>query len=479
MKVLRAAATLVFAIAALACAKEEAVPATTPEKPELSPDEATSIAEEAYVYAFPMLESYRRLYAQAIDRTDPTHVGPFNELFHAPLESASAAPSSRLRAETLHSRAWLDLRAQPMVLSVPAARNRYYSVQCVDLFGQSFAYAGTRTTGSRAGAYVIAGPEWEGVAPAGASAVFRSESNFVLCVIRVGLGGSEDLDSASRLQSGFAFSTMSNFVGAGGGPDAAGITFPAYDSKRAESAAFIDLFNFLLKEVTVPEEERELFARFAAIGVDPGALAASLGLVPKLKAAIDAGVAVAIGKIAAAAGNPGSLDGVRVRRSNGWRGVDGLFGEGRRTPADYLSRAVAAKLGLERCDSDEIERVSTAEDALGEPLDAGASGYVLRFDKRALPKTEAFWSVALYSPPSRRFVRNPGDIYAVLDRSRLRYGKDGSLTVYIQRERPGPKRSDNWLPAPPGPFSLEISSYAPAREASSPPYVPPPLERAR
>jgi hypothetical protein len=44
----------------------------------------------------------------------------------------------------------------------------------------------------------------------------------------------------------------------------------------------------------------------------------------------------------------------------------------------------------------------------------------------------------------------------------LMRGADGSLTIYIQRERPLDERAANWLPAPAGPIRLVLRAYHPA-----------------
>jgi hypothetical protein len=478
MKLCRVAAVLVTTTTLCSCAKQETIPTTTVAKEEASREEAASIAEEAYIYAFPMLESYKEMYARAIDRTDPGYIGPFNELFQsAGAETQGDASVSRLRSDTLQSVAWLDLRAQPIVLNVPATEGRYYSVQLVDMFTRNFAYIGTRVTGNDAGSYLIAGPGWQGTKPATVKAVFKSRSGFVYCVIRIERRGSKD-QAAAAFQKRFSVVKMSTFVGGGEGPDAAGITFPSYDAKRAETVAFIDLFNFLLAEVAVPEEEQELMSRFAAIGVEPGAPAASLSLISRTRWAIDEGIAKAFAKMVPAVQNPSGLDAVTVRTKDGWRGVDGLFREGSAPETDYLLRAVAAKIGLYGNASREVYHAVTSEDSAGKSLDAAVHDYVLHFAKNELPKVEGFWSLTMHSPPSPRGFASDADVYSVLNRRMLRYEEDGSLTIYIQRQSPGPKHESNWLPAPPGPFSLRVSSYFPKPAAMSPLYLPPAVQRA-
>ena len=172
-------ATTAFIVVS-ACAKDGSSPSSQNAIEAVTPTEASAIAEEAYIYAFPMMESYRTMYVQAVDRTAPGYGAPFNEFAHKnELLGPEFEDIVRPNNDTMYSFAWLDLRAQPVVITVPEIKDRYYSVQLVDMFTHNFGYIGTRATGTEAGSYVIAGPQWEGTKPGDAKGVFRSESNFV------------------------------------------------------------------------------------------------------------------------------------------------------------------------------------------------------------------------------------------------------------------------------------------------------------
>jgi len=446
---------------------------------EVSPDEASAIAEEAYIYAFPMMENYRTMYVQTIDRTAPGYTGPFNELVHkTELLGPEFKEIVRPNNDTMYSFAWLDLRAQPIVITVPAIKDRYYSIQLVDMFTHNFGYIGTRATGTEAGSYVIAGPQWEGTKPGDAKEVFRSESNFVYCIIRTAVDGPKDVAAVVDLQKKYHATPMNVFLGRSRVPVAAGITFPSYNPNKAKSAAFIDLFNFLLGQVVIVPEERELMGRFARIGIQPGALSASLGLTSDERDAIDAGVGQGMIAITGAAQDPSKLEGVTVRVDHGWQGIDGLFGPGKTMRTKYLARAGAAMLGLYGNDAIEAYYPMGNQDASGERFDGSNASYVMRFEQNELPQVDAFWSMTMYSLPDQLMVANPINRYSIGDRSKLQYGKDGSLTIYVQHDSPGKKKASNWLPAPEGAFSLQFRMYLPKPEALDPLYLPPPVKAA-
>ena len=456
------------------CAKGGTTAAAPNAMDSITPDEVTAIAKEAYIYAFPMMENYRTMYVQAIDRSAPGYSAPFNEFAHkTELLGPDFKDVVRPNNDTMYSLAWLDLRAQPVVITVPEIKDRYYSVQLVDMFTHNFGYIGTRATGTGAGSYVVAGPQWEGSKPGDATAVFRSESNFVVCIIRTEVDGADDVATVAELQKQYRLTEMNVFLGRSRVPVATGITFPAHDPSRVKSAAFIDLLNFILTQVVVVPEEQDLMSRFAGIGIQAGALSASLALTPERRDAIDAGVGQGIVALSSAARNPSQLEGVTFRADHGWDGIDGLFGPGDAMRSKYLVRAFAAMLGLYGNDAVEAYYPTGNNDASGNALDGAKHRYVMRFEKGELPQVDAFWSMTMYGFPDQLMVANPINRYSVGDRSKLQYGKDGSLTIYIQHDAPEKKKASNWLPAPSGPFSLQFRMYLPKPEALNPLYLPP------
>jgi len=464
----------------VACSKGESSPgAEEGSGAAISLEEVQAIAEEAYVYAYPMMENYRTMYVQVIDRTAPGYLGRFNEITHmTELLGPEFEDIVRPNNDTMYSFGWLDLRAQPMVITVPEIAGRYFSVQLIDMFTHNFAYMGTRATHGEAGSYVVAGPEWQGAKPGDTKAVFRSESEFVYCVVRIEVRGPADVAAVNALQRGFLFTPLHVFLGRSRAPAASGVTFPMYDADKAKSAAFIDLLGFLLARVR-PSGEDELMARFNEIGIRPGAGAASLSLDPPTRAAVDAGAGQGLIKIHEAAANPSSLPGVTARAEHGWQGVVGMFGDGTEMRSKYLARAAAAMIGLYGNDAVEAYYPMGSSDGSGRRLDGSKHDYVIRFEEDQMPQVDAFWSMTMYSLPDQLMVANPIARYSIGDRSKLRHGKGGSLTIYIQHEPPGNELESNWLPAPNGPFSLQFRMYLPKPEALDPPYLPPPVKSVR
>jgi hypothetical protein len=159
-------------------------PANAQDWPEVS--EAKAIAEEGYVYGLPIVMNYAVMYDYAVDRNSGQFKAPFNEIKNEARvftyeDTTVVSPNS----DTPYSITWLDLRAEPVILSVPAVESdRYYSAQLIDGNTYNYGYIGSRATGNDAGDYMVVGPDWKGETPAGVKKVFRSSTQFSLVIYR-------------------------------------------------------------------------------------------------------------------------------------------------------------------------------------------------------------------------------------------------------------------------------------------------------
>jgi hypothetical protein len=165
-------------------------------------DETQAVVQEAWIYAFPMLMHYQTMEKQLLDPSAAEYVGGFNRFRHysqlyTPANREIVTPNN----DTPYSWAWLDLRSEPQVLSVPAVdADRYYVHQLVDQYTHNFAYVGVLSTGREAGDYLIAGPNWQGPTPKGIKAALRSETEIVMLLGRTGLKNADDMPAVRALQ---------------------------------------------------------------------------------------------------------------------------------------------------------------------------------------------------------------------------------------------------------------------------------------
>ncbi len=204
-----------FATACLGAASIASFTLAQAQTADVTADEARAIAKEAYVYGFPMVDNYRIQHAYFVDTKNPEYKGPWNQIVniprvYTPADTAIQTPNS----DTPYSQLGLDLRAEPIVITVPAIeKDRYFSVQLMDWYTFNFDYIGTRTTGNDGGTFLVAGPSWKGETPAGVKKVFRSETEFAFSPFRTQLFNPADLDNMKKVQAGYRVQPLSSFLG--------------------------------------------------------------------------------------------------------------------------------------------------------------------------------------------------------------------------------------------------------------------------
>ncbi|GLZ85004.1 lipoprotein [Metapseudomonas resinovorans] len=415
-----------------------------------TPEEFRAIAREAWLYAYPMLMHYQTLQKQALDPNAREYVGGFGRFRHyselfTPANRDIVTPNN----DTPYSWAWLDLRAEPQVLSVPAVHEgRYYVHQLVDLYTHNFAYVGVLSTGREAGNYLIAGPDWQGEAPPGIRQVLRSETEIVMVLGRTGLEGKADLEQVRAIQQDYRLQPLHQYVGTSAPAAAPAIAWLHWDARQGLGSAFIGHLNQLLTLCPVHPSEQVLRQRFARIGIVPGQAFDAAALNPAQRQALLAGIQDAQAEMKATSAKV--------------RGTHGLFGTREALHNNYLNRALAAALGIYGNSVEEAYYTGARLDGRGQPLQGGQR-YRLHFAADALPPASEFWSLTLYDLPDRQLVANAIDRYCLSSRDELQRDADGGLTFWVQSDAPVAR--DNWLPAPrQGPFTLVLRLYGPSKE---------------
>src|SRR5436189_858699 len=262
---------------------------------DIRPTEARAIAKEAYIYGFPMVDSYRIQHSYFVDKQNPEFKAPWNQLVniprvYTPADTAIQTPNS----DTPYSWLGMDLRAEPLVLTVPPIeKERYFSIQLIDAYTFNFDYIGSRATGTEGGSYMIAGPKWKGETPKGVKKVFRAETEFVFAVYRTQLFKPDDIDNVKKVQAGYKAQTLSAFLGQPAPKAAPAIDFikPLSPAEEKTSPEFFNILNFVLGFCPTNPSETELMARFAKIGVGAGKTVDVSN--PEMKKAIEQGMAEA------------------------------------------------------------------------------------------------------------------------------------------------------------------------------------------
>ncbi|MDS4071187.1 MAG: DUF1254 domain-containing protein [Candidatus Competibacter sp.] len=429
--------------------------------------ETKAIAEEGFIYGLPIVMNYAVMYEYAVDKNSGQFKAPFNQIFNEARvftykDTAIITPNS----DTPYSLLWMDLRAEPLVLSVPAVdKKRYYSVMLTDGNTFNYGYIGSRATGNDAGDYLVVGPNWKGETPAGIKKVFRSTTDFSLAAYRTQLIDPEDMPNVEKVQAGYKAQPLSAYLKQPPPPAAPAIDFPKIDKEMVKTN-FFEYLDFALQFAPAGPEEEAIRAKLASIGIGPGKKFNFKDLSLEHKAAILLAMKEGDSKVEKYL-EAGQKD------INGWK-VGSLFGDRAFYNGDWLKRAAAAKGGIYGNDAVEAMYPLTKTLANGDVLDGSKHNYTLTFAKDQFPPVNAFWSVTMYDGKTQFLIKNPINRYLI--NSPMLPGMknaDGSLTLYIQKDSPGADKESNWLPAPNGPIYLVMRLYWPKTE---PPSILPPGE---
>jgi hypothetical protein len=425
-----------------------------------------TVAQQAYVYGFPMVDLYRIMFGYFIDAKSPAYKATFNTMFntanvYTPADTTVQTPNS----DTPYSFVDFDLRTQPWVLTLPAIqKDRYYSVQFVDQYTFNFDYLGSRTTGNGGGDFLIAGPEWRGTPPKGIKKVVRSETEFALAIIRTQLFGASDLDNVKKIQAGYAVRPLSVYANTVGPEPPPTITWIAPLSPKDErtSLKFFNVLAFVLRFCPTDPSEVALRKSFESIGIVPYKTFDPASFSAATQAELSAGMAAGqkqIDAAGAAAASANDFFGTRAQMHN-----------------DYVNRAAGAQWGILGNTAAEAVYLSYKQDADGNAL-TGTTRYMVHLAKDGLPPVNAFWSFTMYDLPQQLLVANSLNRYLINSPMlpTLKRDADGGLTMYFQHDSPGKDKESNWLPAPAGPFFMVLRCYWPKDAILSGAWKQPPL----
>jgi hypothetical protein len=419
--------------------------------------EAREIAKEATIYGFPLVDSYRIQYSYFVDRGSPEFKAPWNTLFnnarvYTPDDKAIQTPNS----DTPYSYVGADLRAQPLVLSVPTVeKGRYYSLQFIDMYTFNFAYVGSRATGNGAGSYLLAGPKWNGEKPKGIKSVIRCETDFAFVLYRTQLFNPSDIADVKKIQAGYKVQPLSEFLGKPAPAAAPAIDFikPITAEEERTSLQFFSVLDFVLRFCPIDSSERAVRTRFAKLNIGTGTGFDANSQPPEIQQALQDGMADAWAALA---------EHKKTQIDTGKETSGDAFGTRAFLKNDYMRRMSGAVLGIYGNSKDEALYPVYFVDATNQKLD-GANRYTLRFARGQLPPVNAFWSLTLYDLPASLLFANPLNRYLINSSMlpSLKRDADDGITLYIQNEPPGADKESNWLPAPKGPFFTVLRLYWP------------------
>jgi hypothetical protein len=437
-------------------------------------------AAETYIYGYPLVYDLEAV-ALGVEGGGSLPIqAPYNHFAYARRllgpETKFVSPNN----DTLYVVGHCDVRQGPVVLHVPDTGDRYYVLQFVDAWSNNFAYIGRRATGTAEAEYLLADGDYAGPVPEGMTVVAAPTGVFSI-IGRLQVDGEADLPAVHALQDQFTLTPLSAHQGGTPPAEVAGVPKP--DPRVGQELAWWERFRVALVAFPPPAGDKAFLAlagRFGATAAESPYVDPDPGLAEVLVAGQQAGQA----RIEELAGGGGDASGGWSSALHGFDYNLDRLGPGTvDTPewkiADrskaYVARAAVARAGLWGNHGYEADYAFAWTDSDGQQLD-GANRYQLRLAEP--PPVDAFWSLTMYDVPEFYLVANPINRYSIGDRTPgLRTDADGSLTIWMQTDSPGPDRESNWLPTPAGRFRPVLRMYQPQQPVLDGSYVLPPVRR--
>lgn len=411
-------------------------------------ERSVDLAKQAFVFGYPLL----MMDATMQEMTAPTAPGGesvVNRFFHVrafPDHTFTDVVSPN--ADTLYSMAWLDLTNTPIILDLPDTGDRYYVMQFLDAWTNDFASLGSRTTGNRAGTFLIAGPGFDGEIPQDMTLV-EAPTNMVWILGRTQTNGKDDYAAVHAIQDKYIARPLMDVPATPARPALDGVS-PLEKVESMDPGSFFAELNRLMVNNPPASADAALLDTLTVLSIGPGREFDLEKMPAGSVAAIEKGHAAGLAAIK-------EIDGSSTgKRMNGWSILPGNTGN---YGTNYLLRAFIARFGLGANLPEDAVYPTIHSDADGEQLN-GHSRYSIRFAPGQLPPVNAFWSISMYDE-RQRFIDNPVNRYAIGDRDALEHDADGGLTLYVQHEQPDADRLANWLPAPAGDFNMIMRLYWP------------------
>ncbi len=416
----------------------------------VSKEELIEHAKEAYIFTYPSVMMYRSMYLQALDPQKGVGLGNWLHLgISTPEDHTIVTPNN----DTPYSYAWVDVSAEPYVLTLPKIEaNRFYTSQWDDMYGYVLDNAGSVYDGNNGVTVLLASPRYEGAIPEGIDRVIKGESDLLGTLTRTQLIGLADLPNVKRIQQEYKLQPLSDYLGTAAPAKTTTKDWITWQEGSEKTLDFWKYGSFVSQFLNINPLDKDKWNDLAAFGFEPGKDWDISMLNAEQKEALQEGQKQAWDYLNNLASKP--FDPKKFFNSRAEMEKLGA--------AQYDQRALGVFVGIFGNSKDISVYYAFQNDVNGHAIDASKSNYTLHFDQGKLPKVKNFWSITMYSLPQRWLVPNKIQRYSIGSASpEMKQNKDGSLTIYMQPENPSKDKEGNWLPSPDGPFWIVLRCYGP------------------
>ncbi|MFD7733929.1 DUF1254 domain-containing protein [Kitasatospora phosalacinea] len=405
------------------------------------------LAGDAFVYAYPMVEAYAFFHRTMVETGYP--LNRFQNIRSLADDTYTAHPT--INNDTLHLMGWLDVAAEPVVVSVPDMdEGRYWILHVMDMGHYTSAMIGSRLRGTRGGAFMFASHGWDGPVPSSVTEVVRVDSDLVKLMGRIMATGPRDEVTAREHMDKWNVRTLSEYLGEKG-PAPVERSYP--DPARTN---WLEIACFVLQHGSLAAQDAHWLDQLDGTGLQPGRTDFTAGQLDAAKRGKELGMR-RIEELAPTLSDSRRLLGTRAALGDG----------------DRDAFAVGTYLGQWGLPPVEAVYTMKAFDASGAPLD-GSGGRSYRF-RIPRPDVSEFWSLTVYASDNRLMAHNALNRHSRGDRT-LHEDADGTFTIDLGPDSTGREDDPGFLPVPEKQFYVILRLYGPDEEMQRGDYRMPDLE---
>jgi hypothetical protein len=425
--------------------------------------EAYKSSYNAYVWGFPLVTLLLTIdeFVQNPERAK------FNSFA---IISSSIKQKTISNEDIIYSKAFVDLKESPLLITLPLNNLKYYSLTFTDAYSGIFEVFGSLKNISKEKAILIVGPDWKGEIPKGIKKIIKSPTNLAWVEGKVSVLDKLDLAESKKLLESIKITEIDKkeskktWTERHTLPKLKTTGNPAEQALAMDYKSYFAFMSQILKENPLQEYQKKYVLDFEDLGIFIGKDFEDAKVSNKKQKGIKQGFADATGLLKMEA--PRQED----YNKNGW---SYNVGEGK-WGNKYTKSAASAFNGFNQTASEETMKYKTNIDINKEKLE-GNKKYKLTLKKAQLPQTKAFWTINVLQS-NKQVFENPKGKYGIGNKSKgLKYNKDGSLTIYLQAEPPKGFET-NWVPLPSENFELVFKVFAPGEMVYSGEWAPPAIE---